>query len=70
MFQYSLVDAEMCTASALISIGAVLGKTNPVHLILISLLEVFGFILNKWVIQTLLGVNTFHQILRTNIFSS
>ncbi|KAI3367899.1 hypothetical protein L3Q82_026724 [Scortum barcoo] len=36
----SLVVAELCAASALISIGAVMGKTNPVHLILIALLEV------------------------------
>lgn len=47
----------MCTASVLISIGAVLGKTNPVHLILISLLEVSGFIFNKWVLQTVLNVS-------------
>ncbi|XP_033967835.1 rh blood group, D antigen [Pseudochaenichthys georgianus] len=50
----SLVVAEMCAASALISIGVVLGKTNPVHLILIALLEVSGFVLNEWLLQTLL----------------
>ncbi|XP_018553295.1 rh blood group, D antigen isoform X1 [Lates calcarifer] len=66
----SLVDAEMCTASALISIGAVLGKTNPVHLILISLLEVFGFILNKWVIQTLLGTLPLNSIMLLHIFGA
>lgn len=46
----------MHAASALISIGAVLGKTNPVHLILIALLEVSGFVLNGWLLQNLLGV--------------
>lgn len=55
-FYHSLVVAEMQAASALISIGAVLGKTNPVHLILIALLEVSGFVLNGWLLQTLLGV--------------
>ncbi|TNN60124.1 Ammonium transporter Rh type B [Liparis tanakae] len=50
----SLVVAEMCAASALISIGALLGKTNPVHLVLIALVEVSGFILNRWLLQTLL----------------
>lgn len=46
----------MHAASALISIGTVLGKTNPLHLILIALLEVSGFVLNGWLLQTLLGV--------------
>ena len=60
----------MCTASVLISIGAVLGKTNPVQLILISLLEVSGFILNKWVLQTLLKVNNIWSCVQPAIRSS
>lgn len=56
MFHHSLVVGEMCAASALISIGSVLGKINPVHLILIALLEVSGFVLNQWLLQTLLRV--------------
>ncbi|XP_068608223.1 rh blood group, D antigen [Brachionichthys hirsutus] len=52
----SLLVAEMCAASALISIGAVLGKTDPVHLVLIALLEVAGFVLNEWLLQALLNV--------------
>lgn len=69
MFYYSLVVAEMCTASALISIGAVLGKTNPVHLILIALLEVSGFVLNKWLLQTLLRVSGLLRF-RPSVFTS
>lgn len=57
LFRYSLVVAEMCTASALISIGTILGKTSPVHLILVALLEVSGFVLNNWLLQTLLRVS-------------
>lgn len=53
---YSLVVAEMCTASALISIGAVLGKTNPVQLTVAALLEVTGFVLNEWLLRSLLKV--------------
>lgn len=59
MFSHSLVVAEMCSASALVSIGAVLGKTNPVQLVVIALLEVSGFVLNRWVLQTLLKVSGF-----------
>ncbi|KAL3968374.1 immunoglobulin lambda-like polypeptide 1 [Sarotherodon galilaeus] len=66
----SLIVAEMCTASALISIGAVLGKTNPVHLILIGLLEVSGFILNKWLLQFLLNTRPLISIMMLHIFGS
>ena len=65
--------AELCAASALISIGAVLGKTNPVHLVLIALLEVSGFVLNEWLLQTLLKVIIKKNIsltLTSNIFTS
>lgn len=47
----------MQAASALIAIGTVVGKTNPVHLVLIALLEVSGFVLNGWLLQTLLQVS-------------
>ncbi|KAK1893482.1 Ammonium transporter Rh type A [Dissostichus eleginoides] len=63
----SLVVAEMCAASALISIGVVLGKTNPVHLILIALLEVSGFVLNEWLLQTLLKVPPLNSIMMLHI---
>ncbi|XP_075883682.1 rh blood group, D antigen [Nelusetta ayraudi] len=66
----SLVVAEMQAASALISIGAVLGKTNPVHLILIALLEVSGFVLNGWLLQTLLGTSPFSSIMLLHIFGA
>ncbi|XP_068195562.1 rh blood group, D antigen isoform X2 [Antennarius striatus] len=66
----SLLVAEMCSTSALISIGAVLGKTNPVHLILIALLEVLGFVLNKWLLQSLLNVRTLNSIMLLNIFGA
>lgn len=56
MFLCSIIKAELCAVSALISIGSVLGKTNPVQLTLIALLEVTGFALNEWLLQTLLKV--------------
>lgn len=59
---YSLVVAKMCAASALISIGSVLGKTNLVQLILITLLEVSGFVLNQWLLQTLLRASSLLSI--------
>ncbi|KAL6105757.1 rhce [Pungitius sinensis] len=66
----SLVVAEMCAASALISIGAVLGKTNPVHLVLIGLLEVSGFILNEWLLQVLLKAPADNSIMLLHVFGA
>ncbi|XP_026212040.1 rh blood group, D antigen [Anabas testudineus] len=66
----SLVVAEMCAASALVSIGAVLGKTNPVQLVVIALLEVSGFVLNGWVLQTLLKVRSLNSIMMLHIFGA
>lgn len=60
----------MCAASAIISVGAMLGKINPVHLILITLLEVSGFVLNDWLLQTLLKVGILHQLLRPSLFTN
>ncbi|XP_061824527.2 rh blood group, D antigen [Nerophis lumbriciformis] len=66
----SLVIAEMCTSLVLISIGAVQGKTNPVHLVLMALLEVFGFVLNGWLLQTLLKVRPLNSIMLLHIFAA
>ncbi|XP_041703445.1 ammonium transporter Rh type B [Coregonus clupeaformis] len=66
----SLVVAEMCTASSLIAIGAILGKTNPVHLLLIALLEVSGFVLNGWLLQTFLKVQFLNTIMLLHIFGT
>ncbi|XP_064784458.1 rh blood group, D antigen isoform X1 [Oncorhynchus masou masou] len=66
----SLVVAEMCTASSLIAIGAVLGKTNPVQLLLIALLEISGFVLNGWLLQTFLKVQFLNTIMLLHIFGA
>ncbi|XP_070698504.1 rh blood group, D antigen [Pempheris klunzingeri] len=66
----NLVFAEMCTASALISIGAVLGTTNPVHLVLITLLEVSGFVLNVWLVETLLKTQPLNSMMLLHVFGS
>ncbi|KAG8013558.1 Ammonium transporter Rh type C [Nibea albiflora] len=66
----SLIVAEMCAASAIISVGAMLGKINPVHLILITLFEVSGFVLNDWLLQTLLKTPALNSIMLLHIFGA
>ncbi|KAG7465999.1 hypothetical protein MATL_G00160140 [Megalops atlanticus] len=66
----SLAEANLCAASALISMGAVLGKTNPVQLLLMALLEVLGFTANCWILQTWLKVQLVDSIMLLHIFGA
>ncbi|KAB5582105.1 hypothetical protein PHYPO_G00183350 [Pangasianodon hypophthalmus] len=68
----SLVDAELCAASTLVAMGAIYGKTNPVQLLVFALIEVTGFVLNQWLIQTMLQTRThwLYSIVLINIFGA
>ncbi|XP_047200720.1 rh blood group, D antigen isoform X2 [Girardinichthys multiradiatus] len=66
----SIINAELCAVSALISIGSVLGKINPVQLTLIALLEVTGFVLNDWLHQTLMKVRPLNSIMELHVFGA
>ncbi|XP_028358696.1 ammonium transporter Rh type B isoform X1 [Phyllostomus discolor] len=52
----SMINADFCAGTVLISFGAVLGKTGPVQLLLMALLEVALFGINEFVLLSLLGV--------------
>ncbi|XP_056616236.1 rh blood group, D antigen isoform X2 [Triplophysa dalaica] len=64
----SVIEAELCAASALIAMGAVHGKLNPVQLLLMALLEVTGFVVNQWILQTLLRADLLYSIMLLHIF--
>ncbi|KAA0718297.1 B Rhesus blood group family type [Triplophysa tibetana] len=64
----SVIEAELCAASALIAMGAVHGKTNPVQLLLMALLEVTGFVVNQWILRTLLRADLLYSIMLLHIF--
>ncbi|XP_064207689.1 ammonium transporter Rh type B [Anguilla rostrata] len=50
----SMINADFCTGSVLISFGAVLGKTSPVQLLLMAVIEVTLFAVNEFIILSLL----------------
>jgi len=52
----SMINADFCTGSVLISFGAVLGKTSPVQLLIMAIFEVTLFAVNEFVLLTILGV--------------
>lgn len=53
----SMINADFCAGAVLISFGAILGKTGPVQLLLMALLEVVLFGLNEFVLLSLLEVS-------------
>ncbi|XP_042688679.1 ammonium transporter Rh type A isoform X1 [Centrocercus urophasianus] len=46
----SMINADFSTATALISFGAVLGKTNPVQMLLLTFLEITVFAVNEYLV--------------------
>ncbi|NWW85824.1 RHBGB protein, partial [Rhynochetos jubatus] len=53
----SMVSADFCTAAILISAGAVVGRVNPVQMLLLTLLGVALFTLNEYILLSLMGVS-------------
>jgi len=51
----SMINADFCTGSVLISMGAVLGKTSPVQLIVMAVFEVTLFAVNEFILLGPLG---------------
>ncbi|XP_036068673.1 solute carrier family 12 member 5 isoform X2 [Oryzias melastigma] len=53
----NLINAEFACAVVLISFGAVLGKTSPLQLLVMALLEVPVFAVTEWVVLSYLKIN-------------
>lgn len=56
-YLHSMINADFCTGAVLISFGAILGKTSPVQLIVMTLFEVTLFGINEYIILNILGVS-------------
>lgn len=53
----NLLNAEFASAVVLISFGAVLGKTSPVQLLVMALLEIPFFSVTEWVVLKYIRIN-------------
>lgn len=54
---HSLINADFCCASSLIAFGALLGKTSPVQMLVVTLFGVTLFAVEEYIILTLLHVS-------------
>ncbi|NWS77505.1 RHBGB protein, partial [Crotophaga sulcirostris] len=66
----SMVRADFCTAAVLISTGAVLGRVNPVQMLLLTLLGVTLFSFNEYILLSLMGVRDSGGSLTIHIFGA
>lgn len=58
-----MINADFSTATVLISFGAVLGKTSPVQLLIMTILEITIFSINEHLVANTLGVSSFNTFL-------
>lgn len=61
----SMINADFCTGSVLISFGAVLGKTSPIQLLTMAMFEVTLFAVNEFILLSLLGVRLSKALIMT-----
>lgn len=52
-----MINADFSTATVLISFGAVLGKTSPVQLLIMTLLEITTFCINEHLVVEIIGAS-------------
>ncbi|KAJ8391509.1 hypothetical protein AAFF_G00088310 [Aldrovandia affinis] len=52
-----MINADFSTATVLISFGAVLGKTSPVQLLIMTVLEITIFSINEHLVAEIFGAN-------------
>jgi len=58
---FSMINADFSTAAALISFGAVLGKTSPVQMLILAILEITIFSCNEHLVTKILQVQLFNN---------
>lgn len=63
-----IINADFSTATVLISFGAVLGKTSPVQLLIMTVLEITIFSINEHLVANVLHVNTQWNTQDKNLF--
>ncbi|CAJ1076982.1 ammonium transporter Rh type A [Xyrichtys novacula] len=54
---FKIINADFSTATVLISFGAVLGKTSPLQLLIMTLLEITIFSINEHLVANILEAN-------------
>ena len=64
MFQYPdrMLVSDFAAAAVLISFGVVIGKTSPLQLIVMTLIEIVFYVVNEVIGRNILGVSDYDQL--------
>ena len=64
MFQYPdrMLVSDFAAAAVLISFGVVIGKTSPLQLIVMTLIEIVFYVVNEVIGRNILGVGDSDQL--------
>ncbi|XP_031203710.1 ammonium transporter Rh type A [Mastomys coucha] len=54
---YNMINADFSTATVLISFGAVLGKTSPIQMLIMTILEIAVFASNEFLVIEIIGAS-------------
>ncbi|CAL8235587.1 unnamed protein product [Boreogadus saida] len=65
----NLINAEFACAAVLISFGAVLGKTSPLQLLVMALLEIPVYAVTEWAVLTYLKINDAAGCILIHVFA-
>lgn len=65
----NVLEAEFAAVTALISVGAVLGRTSPVQLLILTALEIPLFVVNDWVVNKYFHIIDVGGTVAIHIFS-
>lgn len=52
-----MINADFSTAAVLISFGVVLGKTSPMQMLTMTILEIAVFAVNEYLVVEVFGVS-------------
>uniref|UniRef100_A0A8D0CL01 Rh family B glycoprotein n=1 Tax=Scleropages formosus TaxID=113540 RepID=A0A8D0CL01_SCLFO len=66
----SMINADFCTGAVLISFGAVLGKTSPVQLLIMAVIEVTLFAINEFLVLSVLNAKDAGGSMTIHIFGA
>ncbi|XP_043573580.1 rh blood group, D antigen [Chiloscyllium plagiosum] len=66
----SILHADLSAVSALVSMGAILGNTSPIQLLLMAILEVTCFTTNKWLLMYLFQIDRKTSAMHLHLFGA
>ncbi|NWI21340.1 RHAG protein, partial [Crypturellus soui] len=69
-FSYSIMKAAVSVTAVVISFAAILGKANPVQLVVMTIVEIAAFHLSRWVNKMYLQITDFASMMHVHLFGA